>query len=296
MNTKKARSAILVISIIFFIIVLVYFLTGSNVEAPSAEPLASADGTIDGLDLSKASPEQLSPSGDAVSFEYVYDTSMYDRYIKEYGYDDTEKLLGGGFARYNDGLPSFYNAVSGARDANGYPVKTNFLQEQSTKTSQSLAFVSKAHAQSVPLPGTSYVEDEDYVGLYHCKESEDDTSFFSAYFEDEALYAEGEAGPIGFADPVEGDAKKIAACDVLVEFDQMLMLDTFDRNPDIIFYAVAPMPGNLLMDGSSYFLDFSDNFSHSFLHDYIVVGTDRSPGTANFDGFISVNHNFPWAY
>jgi hypothetical protein len=189
-----------------------------------------------------------------------------------------------------------YNATSGARDSYGYPVKTNFLQTQPRKRSAQVAFVSEAHAQAAALPGTAYIEDEEYAGLYHCKQSEDDTSFFSAYFEDEALYAEGEAGPIGFADPEDGDLKKIAACDVLVEFDQMLMLDTFDRNPDIIFYAVAPMAGNLLMDGSSYFLDFSDNFSHSFLHDHIVAGLDKTPGAGNFDGFISVNHSFPWSF
>lgn len=263
-------------------------------------PLVSIDGTAEGLFLERADEKQISQSGDSIDFRYVYNDSIYDTYIAEYGESNTEKIFSLGLDTYEGDLPDAYLSTGGARDAYGYPIRKNFLQDMVSQDFPAVArrLVPQVHAQnSIVLQGTSYQQDPQFPGLYHCKENDQDESYFLAYFEDDGLYAAGEEPAIGFADPDLGESKKIAACDVLVEFDQLLKLNDFQRNPGVVFYRDENMmPPSVLMHGSSYFLDFSDNFSHSFLQKYITEGFDPTPGVGNFEGFVEVNHNIPWGF
>jgi len=297
MTSQNKKNLLLVVSLVLLVVAVVNF---SDFGSRSSEDFAirSNDGTAEGLHLEKATRKQLASSGEAVDFRYVYNDEVYSKYLAEYGQSEDEKIFSLGVDKYTGQLPSVYEEVSGARDAYGYPIRKNFLQEITSQDSRSVAsrLIPQVNAQT-PLPGTSYTQDPQYPGLYHCKESIDDVSYFLAYFEDDGLYASGEEGPVGFADLETGTAKKSAACDVLVEFDQLLKLDDFQRTPGVVFYRDSnDIPPSVLMHGSSYFLDYSDNFSHSFLQKYIVEGLDPTPGLGNFEGFVEVNHNIPWGF
>lgn len=295
---SENKKSLLWIAILVLLVVAIVNFSGLVSRFSDDMAIRSKDGTANGLHLEKATQEQLASSGEAVDFRYVYNDEVYSKYLAEYGRSENEKIFSLGIDQYTGQLPQQYNEVSGARDAYGYPIRKNFLQEISNQDPRTVAarLIPRANAQT-PLPGTSYTEDPQYPGLYHCKENTSDSSYFLAYFEDEGLYAAGEAGPIGFADQENGDAKKTAACDVLVEFDQLLKLNDYQRIPSVVFYRVGnDIPPSVLMHGSSYFLDFSDNFSHSFLQKYIVEGFDPTPGLGNFEGFVEVNHNVPWGF
>ncbi len=295
MISHNKKSLLLGVSLILLVVALVNF-SGFGSKTSDDGAMRSNDGTAEGLHLEQATEKQMASSGEAIDFRFVYNEEAYRKYRAEYANSQDEKVFSLGIDEYNGDLPGRYNEVSGARDAYGYPVRTNFLHELSGQDSSSIAsrLIPTANAQAL-LPGTFYTEDPQYEGLYHCKEDADDASYFLAYFEDVGLYESGEEGPVGFANLENGDAKKSAACDVLVEFDQLLKLDDFERNPSVVFYRDSnQMPPSVLMHGSSYFLDFSDNFSHSFLQKYIVEGLDPTPGVGNFEGFVEVNHNIPW--
>jgi|GEM_PF-1932608 len=297
MTSPNKKNLLLVVSFVLIIIAVINF-SDFSFKSSNDGAMRSNDGTAEGLHLEQAKREQLSISGEAVDFRFVYNEEVYSRYLAEYGQSENEKIFSLGVDEYRGQLPRAYEEVSGARDSYGYPIRKNFLQDITFQDSIAVALrlIPQAHAQA-QLPGTSYTQDPQYPGLYHCKESAVDTSYFLAYFEDDGLYAAGEEGPVGFANVQTGGAKKVAACDVLVEFDQLLKLDDFQRNPGVVFYRQnSNIPPSVLMHGSSYFLDYSDNFSYSFLQKYIVEGLDPTPGLGNFEGFVEVNHNIPWGF
>jgi hypothetical protein len=298
MTSHNKKSLLVIASLALLVVAAVNFI-GFTPSSSEDNAIRSADGTAESLRLENARDDQLTSAGDAINFRYVYNENIYNKYLEKYGQSPNEKIFSLAIDEYSGDLPDRYLAsAGGAVDSYGYPIRENFLQELSEQPSRRVAarLIPEAKAQS-PLPGTSYEEDPQYPGLYHCKEDASDVSYFLAYFEDDGLYAAGEEGPVGFADSSTGDAKKTAACDVLVEFDEMLQLDDFERNPSVVFYRDSnDIPPSVLMHGSSYFLDFSDNFSHSFLQKYIVSGADPTPGLGNFEGFVEVNHNIPWGF
>lgn len=292
------KKRLLVIAIIVLVVIAIFNFSNLSSRFSDGDAIRSVDGTARGLYLENASGKQLVASGGAIDFRYVYNDEIYTTYLERYGKSPDEKIFSLAIDQYDGALPSQYLSASGARDSYGYPTRANFLQKLSEDPAERIAarLIPQAHAQE-QLPGTSYQEDPQYPGLYHCKENADDVSYFLAYFEDDGLYAAGEEGPVGFANLETGAAKKTAACDVLVEFDQLLKLNDFQRNPSVVFYRDENnIPPSVLMHGSSYFLDFSDNFSHSFLQKYITTGLDPTPGTGNFEGFVEVNHNIPWGF
>ncbi len=302
---NKKYTIPLIMGVIIFTIFLIIF---NYKDISQDKPIISSDGTVSGLDLSQATNSQLAFGGEAVDFRFPYHGD-FTQYREVFGLSDTSAFFGFGLESYTNDLPSSYSAVSGAVDAFGYPVRKTFLHTQVEQEKQTLSGQQKIAKLLSPqavqasvgtvIPGTSYMHDADFPGLYHCKESEEDESYFLLYFEDVALYEAGEAPPVGFASLSNGIDKIQATCDVFVEYDQMLKINDMNVpvNPSIVFYRFENhLPPQALGNASSFYLDFEDNFSHTFLQQHITKGIPNIPGIWNFDGYIDINHAIPWSF
>lgn len=302
---NKKYTIPLIMGVIIFTIFLIIF---NYKDISQDKPIISSDGTVSGLDLSQATNSQLAFGGEAVDFRFPYKSDLSE-YQAILGVSDTSGLFGLGLDPYPNDLPPSYAAVSGATDAFGYPMRKTFLHtqiENKNKTltgSQNIAKLlspqSVRASVGTVIPGTAYLHDADFPGLYHCKESDEDQSYFIVYFEDIALYEAGEAGPVGFAQLSDGIQRVQATCDVFVEYDQMLKMNEMQIpvNPSIVFYRFENhLPPQALGNASSFYLDFEDNFSHTFLQQHITKGIPNIPGIWNFDGYIDINHAIPWSF
>lgn len=301
MNRKKIYIffVLIVLGIVLFIVFL------SNNQSP--RPIISPDGTAASLDLSNASPHQIA-LGQAINFRFPYISDLSE-YQKIFGVSDSTFLFGFGLDPYQNALPGAYLEQSSVVDAFGYPVRQTFLHTQVQNMSRSSAGFEKVARLLVPqkvqastgvvILGTYYMHDSDFPGLYHCKDSSEDQSYFIVYFEDVALLSANEAGAVGFADTATGIQKIKATCDVFVEYDHMLKMNDMEVpvTPSIVFYRFENhMPPQALANASSFYLDFEDNFSHTFLQQHITKGIPNIPGIWNFDGYIDVNHTIPWSF
>src|SRR5690606_16650519 len=104
---------------------------------------------------------------------------------------------------------------------------------------------------------------------------------FNVFYEDIAY----ETG-VGFDDPEKGEGRQEAVCNVLGEFEEMLLLDEYGLRPGIVIQAsTEKVPEHALSVVSPQYVGGS-GFVSTLLADYLRTGVRRS--TTTFTDTVSV--------
>lgn len=157
------------------------------------------------------------------------------------------------------------------RDFWGYPERNNYYKELAQRKTS----------------GARNDDNTNIPGLVNCRANTEVTGYFKAYFEEVAL----DLG-VGYDDPTYGATRREKACQVLKDIAHLIMLDTTDVTPDILFMKnPGGLPFGALAAASAYTGFYQTDVDDGSLHKHIISQTDPTPALGSFDAFLITNFN-----
>lgn len=142
----------------------------------------------------------------------------------------------------------------------------------------------------------AYEEDVNFNtnGLVNCRDSSSAVQgYFKAYFEEVSEHL-----GVGYADPQKGLNRRIAACEVLKEIADLLLITYSTTKPEILF-AVYPsdLPTNALGAATAYYgvLESASKVDNGTLYHHIINRTDPDPVLFDAEVYTNFNSVVQWS-
>lgn len=270
---KLSRDFIYSLGFIFIVFVVIQFAIIPNISKnyQTAAVVNSVGSARYNISQSKINPG---------TFRFNYNFARQNSKKDELNFDipiipfDEKRAM----SELKDGTPDSFGNI---RDVWGYPVRENaFMKSEISKEA-------KKPLSSILMPKEALAYDESgQLGVWNCRANASIQGYFKAYFEDVTLDTN-----VGYDDPVYGEARRMMACQVLQDISELIMIDTLEVTPDIIFTAGQNVPPGALAAASSYFDISQASPNNGLLHRHIISQQDPTPAAGNFDALVITNFN-----